>query len=234
MGSLTGIASLTGITSITGLNTPPTGVNILNSNTATSNNATTSPALTGVPAGALLILSCASADDASSATNVNITGTGLTWNKLSENVTDGVHSFGMVEIWAAVFTAGGSITATVAWQGGTTGPSSSVLYSVGNQEAVLGGAAANLSNQTAPQVDITTTRANSIIFCVSSDWNAVSPGSRAYRDSATETLCHNLSPSTYVAYHYYKLATTATLYTEGLTAPTGQGAGTCLLEIRGT
>lgn len=201
--------------------------------TATSANNVTTPSLSGVTAGALMVLSCASADDAASATDVNITGTTLTWTKRAETVTDGVHSYGTTEIWTAPCPAGGTVSPTCTWQGGTTNASSSVLYAVTGQEAVLGGANNNGLNQSAPSVALTTTRANSVIFCVSSDWAARDPSGRVYRDvPITETLLHNLSTTIYVGYHYYKTTTSIATYTEGLSSPSTMQAGSAVYEIR--
>ena len=80
---------------------------------------------------------------------------------------------------------------------------------------------------------MTTTRANSILICVTSDWNAAS-GSTTYRRTVTQTLKDDQRGiGAYEGWHYYEIVTTATAYTEGLTAPTGQASGTSVLEIRG-
>jgi hypothetical protein len=77
----------------------------------------------------------------------------------------------------------------------------------------------------------TTTRANSLLFMVTSDWSAAT-GARTYRDSATERGYHNVG-SAYTSMFYTKAATSTGSYTEGLTAPSmGTGAGSVLVEIR--
>lgn len=209
--------------------TPVSGVQFT-SNTAISNSNITTPSILAA-AGALMVLSCAAADDASLATDVNITGTTLTWTKRIEVLTDGVNHFGMTEIWTAPCPAGGTISPTCTWQGGTTNASSSVLYAVTGQETTPSGASNSQVNQTAPSVGVTTTRANSVLFCVSSDWGAIA-GAVTYRDGATQVLDHNLSPTTYRAYHYYKLATAIALYTEGISSPSTMQSSTCVYEVR--
>lgn len=206
------------------------GFGIQLSNTSTSATPTSTPALAGITAGALLVISSAIGDDSSLATNVIISGTGLTWTKQIETVGPDVHS-GSSEIWTAPCPAGGSISASVAWQGGTTLASSSVMYAVTGTEAVPGGTSNFGVVQGQPSVAVTTTRINSILFCVSSDWNSINTAP-TYRDSAVQVLLDNTHVANYVAYHYYKITTGIALYTEGLTAPAGQSSGTCVYEIR--
>lgn len=196
---------------------------------ATSANNVTAPSQVGVPAGALMVLTCAAADDSTVATTVNITGTTLTWTKRVTN-TAAVHS-GSKEVWTAPCPAGGTVTPTCTWVGSTQA-SSAVLYYVTGQEAVTGGTNNEATLQGAPSVAVTTGRNNSVLFCVSSDWNAVAPGTPTYRDSATQQLLHNLSPSTYVGYHYYKITTTLGSYTEGISSPSTMAAGTGVYEVR--
>ena len=181
--------------------------------------------LTNVPSGALIVISVQSEDDAGDA-SISSSPT-LTWTKRADAPLT-THS-GNAEIWTAVYTAGGSITITSNF--GASSEQSSTAWVITGQESTLGGANATVSAQSAPSRTITSTRANSILICVSSDWNAVNGSSRAYRDNATEGYYYFSSTNT-TGYHYYKLAATVTTYTEGLTAPTGQSAGTAVLEIR--
>lgn len=179
--------------------------------------------LTSVPAGALLVLTTSAG---TSQFNANITSSpSLTWTKRVDATT--AYS-GDAEIYTAVFTAGGNITITSDWN---NQPQASVSYVIVNQESSLGGATASGVSQSEPSVSITTTRANSIIIAVTSDWNAIS-SSKTYRNSPTETKYSYVSGGG-TFYHYYKEAPTATSYTMGLSAPTGQSSGTALIEIRG-
>lgn len=200
------------------------------SNTAISNNNVTTPSIVAA-AGSVMVLTCAAADDATLATDVAITGTTLTWTKQIEVVTDGANHYGMTEIWTAPCPAGGTISPTCTWGGGTTSASSSVLYAVTGEETTPAGASGSQVAQTAPSVGVLTTRINGVLFCVSSDWGAVA-GAITYRDGATQVLNHDLSPTVYRGYHYYKLTTAIATYTEGISSPSTMQSSTCVLEIR--
>lgn len=227
-GTVTGAVSMTNVASITGLST---SFSIFNQNTATSANNVTTPSLSSVPVGALLVLSCAAADDHALADTVSITGTGLTWTRQATSWDlSSIHT-GQTEIWTAIFAAGGTISPTVTWTGGGSQASSSVLYAFTGQETTPAGAVNDADNQSAPSVAVTTTRADSYLICVSSDWNAIA-GTETYRDSATSVLDHDLSPTIYRGYHYYKLTTSIATYTEGISSPSTMAAGTCVYEVR--
>ena len=200
---------------------PP--VTIQSSNTKTGTAATVH-SLTGVPAGALLVLAT-TADAAPSNCSVS-SSPSLTWTKRADA---GASSSDNAEIWTAVYTAGGAITVTSNW--GTDNSQSSVCYVILNAESTLGGASATATLQSAPSVTITTTRDNSIIFGCSADWKAVNGATRTLRDAATERLY--FKDGNYTTYHYTKAATSIAAYTEGVSLPTGQQASTALLEIRG-
>lgn len=202
--------------------TQPTGVSVYAYDNKIGSSATVH-SLTSVPAGALLVVTTTAG---SAQTNATITSSpSLTWTK---RVDASATQSGDAEIYTAVYTAGGSITITSDWG---NQPQESVAYVITNQESSLGGATANATAQGVPSVSITTTRANSLIIAVSSDWNAIN-STKAYLNSATETG-YNVATGAGTFYHYYKQATTATSYTMGLSAPTGQKAGTALIEIRG-
>lgn len=204
------------------------GLSFVANNSPSANNVST-PSLVGVTAGALMVLTCAAADDVAIATTVSITGTTLTWTKVVANPA-GTHS-GTCEIWTAPCPAGGTVSPTCTWTGGTVKSSSSVLWAFTGQEATPAGASNSAQLQTAPSVLVTTTRTNSYLLCVSSDWNAVNTAP-TYRDSAVQQLLDNTHPLDYIAYHYYKIATSITGYTEGLTSPSTMSAGTDVYEIR--
>ena len=202
---------------------------IVSSVTKRGTNNTAVSSLTAVPAGALLVLTVAQADDISDGANATVTSSpALTWTKRADA---GANVSGNAEIYTAVFTAGGPITVTAKW---AVNLISTALYAITNYDPALDGAAVSVSSQTVPSLAITTTRSNSIIFAVTSDWRAINgTTTRVYRDAATESLYH-FSALYYSAYHYLKQTSTAGVYTEGLTAPTGMSAGTCLLEIKGS
>lgn len=182
--------------------------------------------LTNVPPGALLVLTTSHGTHLANATITS--SPSLTWTKRADASED---ESGDAEIYTAVFSAGGSISVTSTWTGFSY-LQSSTCYVIINQESSFGGASAIGEGQAAPNVSITTTRAKSLLIGVSSDWNAINGSSRTYRNSATETN-YSYGLGDMAGYHYYYLAPTVTSYTTGLSAPTGQSAGTCILEIRG-
>ena len=205
----------------TGTVTSPPPVTIQSFNTKTGTAATVH-SLTGVPAGALLVLAT-TADAVPSNCSVS-SSPSLTWTK---RVDAGATSSDNAEIWTAVYTAGGSITVTSNWGAESQ---ASVCYVVLNAEPSLGGASATGVSQSAPSVTITTTRDNSIIFGCTADWKAINGATRTLRDAATERLYFR--DGNYTTYYYTKAAATIAAYTEGVSLPTGQQASTALLEIR--
>ena len=180
-------------------------------NTKTGTSATTH-SLTGVPAGALLVLAT-TADAAPSNCSVS-SSPSLTWTK---RVDAGANQSDNAEIWTAVYTAGGSITVTSNW--GADKSQSSVCYVVVNAEPALGGAFGTAVLQPAPSVTITTTRENSIIFGCTADWKAINGTTRTLRDAATERLY--FKDGNFTTYHYTKAAAAIAAYTEGVSLPTG-------------
>jgi len=195
-----------------------------NTNTATGNNSVVN-SLTGVPAGALLVVACQSEADNGSAAVTS--SPSLTWSKRVD--AQATHS-GNAEIWTAVYSAGGSITITSDFG---NDQHSSVCYVITGQESTLGGASAVVTAQSTPSLGITTTRANSIIIGATSDWNAINGSSRIYTGSPTETA-YTFVSTKFTTYNYYKSAgASGTAYTFGLSAPTGQSSGTVLYEVRG-
>ena len=196
-------------------------VTIQSANTKTGTAATVHT-LTGVPAGALLVL--ATTSDAFPADCIVSSSPTLTWTKRSDA---GAANSDNAEIWTSVYVAGGPITVTSNWGDHSQ---TSICYVVLNAEPVLAGAFATAVSQTAPSVAITTSRENSIIFGCTADWRTVNGATRTLRDGATERLYYR--DGNYTTYHYTKAATTVGTYTEGVSAPTGQQASTALLEIR--
>lgn len=180
--------------------------------------------LTSVPAGALLVLAAQTETDNTSSSVSS--SPSLTWTKRVDAQATGS---GDSEIWTAVYTAGGNITVTSDFG---SNQHASVCYVITGAEATLGGASASANSASAPSVNITTTRDNSIIISGVSDWNAVDGASRVYRSTpVTETQYHRVV-SGFTAYNFYKSAATVTTYTLGTSAPTGQSAGVALYEVR--
>ncbi len=205
-------------------------------NTGGNANVGTTHVMTGIPAGALLVLTTQNQYDGVTAgeQDCNVTSGGnLTWTR---RVDAGSTSHGgSAEIWTAPIPAGGVTggTVTVLSRWGTARAQSSVCYVVTGQGgfAALPVAANTANNQSAPSVSITTTRANSLLFGVTSDYNHIDGSTRTYLDTATERLYFN-QPGVTTAYHFTAPAATIGSYTEGLTAPTGQSAGTAVMEVR--
>lgn len=179
--------------------------------------------LTNVPSGALLVVACQTETHSGDADVYSEPE--LTWTK---RVDAEASSSGDAEIWTAVYTTGGAIRVTADFG---NNKHSSVCYVIRNQELTLGGATASDVLQSAPSVDITTTRANSIIIGGISDWNADDGTPRTYETAVTETFYRHVS-SGFTSYNFYKSTTTATTYTAGVTLPDNQAAGTTLYEIR--
>jgi hypothetical protein len=207
----------------TGTDLTPPPVSIQTVDTKTSGSGQTTHSLTGVPAGALLVLST-TADAVPMDCAVSSTPA-LTWTKRADA---GASQSDNAEIWTAVYTAGGSITVRSNWGGDHS--QASVCYVVLNAEPVLGGASATGVSQSAPSVTITTTRENSIVFGCSADFNVRNGATRTLRDGATDRLYYR--DGNYTTYHYTKAAATIAAYTLGVSSPTGQSASTSLLEIR--
>ena len=197
-------------------------------NTQTSTSASSVNVLTGVPAGALLVLTIAQADDQPTSANAVVSSSpALTWTKRADAQATGS---GNAEIYTALFTAGGNINITTNW--GVNGMST-IVYVITNFNSSYVGASATGNLQSAPSVNINTTQANTLIIGCTSDWSAINGSSRVYRDGATETF-YQFRSGIYTAYHYRKGATSIGTYTEGLTTPSTMKGGTALVEIKGT
>ena len=141
----------------------------------------------------------------------------------------GATSSNNAEIWTAVYAAGGSISVTSNWGAMSQ---ASVLYVVTGAESVLGGASGIATLQSAPSVSVATTRANSILFGCTSDWNGVDGAARVLRDAATDRFYFRNAAKGYTTYFYTKATTAIGTYTEGVQSPAGQKASTAVLEIR--
>lgn len=202
---------------------PPATVATIVTTDGKSGTGSTTHNLVGVPAGALLVLT-RQAETSNQNGTVTSTPT-LTWiKKVDAQATNS----GDAEIYTATFTAGGSINIISTL---STFKQSSVCYVIINAEPVLAGATFLNNSQTAPTAVITSTRTNSLIIGVTSDWQAVNGDSRIYRNAITETN-YFFSTNATTGYHYYFPAATITSYTTGVSFPSTQSSGTCLLEIR--
>jgi len=200
---------------------------IAKSNAASGTRNTVVNTLSSIPAGSLLVLSLAQADDFNSGLNPSITSTpALTWTK---RVASAASVSGNAAIWTAFLPGGGNITVTSKWG---IEQMSCVLYALTDYDTSLSGSTASAASQSSPSVSLITNRPNSLIIGVTSDWRAIDGASRAYRGVPTESFYEFIS-GIYTAYHYRKIATGAISYTLGLSSPTGMSAGTALWEIPG-
>jgi hypothetical protein len=188
---------------------------------------TTVHSLTGVAAGALLVITAANESDSFAGGGITVAGGGLTWT--SQSIASAASS-GNARIYTAIFAAGGSITVTVTHGSmGATPARSSVCYVITGQEGTLGGATTSATAQNQPNVSITTTRASSLIFCACSDWNA-----RAGTPTArlgTISLNHDATTASYRGVHIYHAATTATAYGMGYTGANTGGNNACGVAV---
>lgn len=189
-------------------------------------NALAAHALVGVTAGALLIVMTAISGAGFDCTVTS--SPSLTWTKQVDDADTSV------ELHTAVFTAGGSINVTPAWN--DTANAYSVCQIVTGQEAVLGGASAHYGPGTPPSFgdpvtgDILTTRINSIIFGVIGDRNGLA-GTIAYLDTPTQIYAQTASNPCF--FTFYKSAPTIATHTMGLTTPAGGARQSmCLYEVR--
>jgi hypothetical protein len=196
--------------------------------TATSTGQTTFN-LTGVPSNSLLLLSITAGVGGN---NTTIGGTpSLTWTKRADA---NAASTGDAEIWTAPVTTGGSYTVTASL---ATSKQSGVIYYIVNQETTFGTTGVSATAQSQPSRTVTTTRANSLIFCTCSDWNAEGDAggtTKVYRDTPITESYYFFDAADHTGYHWYKSASTVTTYTEGLTGPNMlSGGGIACVEIRG-
>lgn len=158
-------------------------------------------------------------------------GGGLTWTQRRLGNTTNLFVYGA--IWTAVVGAGGApMTVAITRTGANTGWTSMVVerYTGAQLAATPEGTTSNGTG--APTGTVTTTAADSIVSWLSGDWNAVAPGSRAYRSGATERGMHDRSPNNYVGYFATQAAAAAGAQTCGLTAPAGQKYTLLAIEVQ--
>lgn len=182
-----------------------------------------------VPPGSLLVLSTTSQYGSNLDPLVSSVPSLVWTNRVDAEVNQ--TATGGAEIYTAIFAAGGNISVKSAWGNNGGHYQSSVCYVVVNQEEVLDGTFGLEISASQPAVNLTTSRSNSLIFCVTSDWEAIG-GTITYRGTATQTLMER-EPADASFYHYYYSAANAQAYTVGLTSPDmAGGATTAALEIR--
>lgn len=127
----------------------------------------------------------------------------------------------------------GSMTVSQAFS--VNGGYRSIVVERWGSATLAGSPAVNSGESTgAPSLTVTTVADGSAVSWVSADWNAVAPGTPAYRSSAIQDGLHDKSTETaYVAYFAYQIAGAAGSQTIGLTSPGGQKASIGGIEIQG-
>lgn len=184
-----------------------------------------------VTAGDLLVI-VGSSEDASRTLNTP-TGGSLTYT-LHQSVV--VTDYTTAYVWTAVCTSTTSITVTITVAG--TGDIRAWGFNVLRfQKAGVGASTKTNVLSGAPTVTLTTTRNNSAIVMLNSDWNSQDGASRTYRTNAgtfTEQTYFR-DAARYATYNgYYANAGTAAGYAVGLTAPGSQKYSIVALEVVGT
>ncbi len=186
---------------------------------------TTISKLTNIPPNSLIVATVA--NESTQLNNNFNSSPSLNWVKRADA---NAASSGDAEIWTANYDLGGNLTITNKWGTNNTLYCSTVYY-------VITGADTNLSNfkiatgQNLPSVSITTTKTNSLILAVSSDWAGVIGPITYLAQPTFKTLTHSVT-NRYQATHWYKNSTNLSTYIMGESAPTGQKAGTIVLEVR--
>lgn len=127
----------------------------------------------------------------------------------------------------------GSMTVTQAFT--VNGGYRSIVVERWGNATLAGSPAVNSAESTgAPSLTVNTVADGSVVSWVSADWNAVTPGSPAYRSSAVQDGLDDKSVEiAYVAYFAYQVTGTAGSQTIGLTSPGGQKASIGGIEIQG-
>lgn len=138
--------------------------------------------------------------------------------------------------YATVSGSPGSMTVAVAMAGGASVGWHSIVVEQWTGAQLAGSPAVNATKtgSGAPSTTLTTAAAGSAVSWCSGDWNAVAPGTPAYRSSAVADTGtpHDKSPSSYVGYFAYQAAASAGSQTMGLTSPTGQQWNLIGIEIQ--
>ena len=184
----------------------------------------TTNTLSGTTSNTLFILTTACETALQNSTVTSIPA--LTWNKIAD--ANGTSS-GDAEMWAATTTTNGKISVITTWGSGKV--VSSVLYAITGQETTLFKNDVITLKQSLPTATLTTTKTNSIIIGVKSDWNGVS-GTQTFVGTPIVQTLTDLIASKYQANHWYKTNSAIVTTTQGNSAPSGQSASTILYEIR--
>jgi hypothetical protein len=169
----------------------------------------------------------------------NTSGGALTWTQRVLVGPDTSHT--EAYIWTATATTAQSLTVTLTH----TGAEGVVWGGTGYQfrgHGGVGNTASGSGTSTAPNVNITTTGANSAVVMYVGDTNTPAVGSQVYRSNAgtftqrTATVATNddTSASEYTLYHgYHADAGAASTYALGMTTPSSQAWTLAAIEVLG-
>jgi hypothetical protein len=201
-----------------------TGVPVIKTFNAISGSGKTTHTLTGVPAGALILLTSACE---SALTNAAISSSpALSWTKAGDGSAT---NSGDAEVYYALSKTGGNITITSDWPGTFQ---SSTCYVISGYAPGFKGSLKIITRQSVPSATITTSKSNSLVIGIISDWNAKSGTNRKYTGAPRETgYFYKYGAGT--MYYFYKQTAAKGSYTLGLLSPTGQSSSMILLEIMG-
>lgn len=204
--------------------------------TETVYNTTTSPKTTAsisVNSGDILVAYANNGDNSEG--DISISGGGLTWTQQQHVL---VSNFPEVWLWTTTATSTTSITVSFTQAATASNYGGSVLV-FRNSVGGVGATSQTTNASGAPSLSLTTAGNNSMVVCVSVDWNALAT-SRTWRtvNSVTptsgsgETTYQQIGVSftTYAA--YWSNAGTAGANSYGLTAPTGQKYSIATVEIK--
>lgn len=198
---------------------PPTTDSVIKQISISTKSGTTLPLshTVTVPAGAFIVVLTGYEG---SGKNCTMGGT-LNWTKTGDAQ---LSNSGDAEVFTSSVATAGTYTITTTF--GTGWQSSVVLVYTG----VSGiGAKVIATGQSAPSVNITTTKTNSLLLGITSDFNALNGSSAVYRDAAKAIVAPLRGAGT--NYYYSKTAATVKQYTEGISSPTGQASGTIFIEL---
>lgn len=185
-----------------------------------------------VTAGDLLVI-VGSSEDASRTLGTP-TGGGLTYT-LRQSIL--VANYCAVYIWTAVATSTTSVTVSIT-VGGSSGIKAWGFNVLRFRNASVGASAKTNVASGAPSLGLTTTRENSAVVFINSDWAAQDGASRTYRTTGVGTFTEQTyyrDPDRYATYNgYYANVGVAAAKTVGLTAPGSQKYAIAALEVQGT
>ena len=173
-------------------------------------------ALDNTAVGDLLVIAVASENDSNSDNVVNMSSSpSYVWTQAI--VADGVTNAGACEIWWAKSSGTGAISVISQWSSG--GHHCAVLYRISGSEASPSGNTAKDIATNQPLMPFTSSRDNSIVIGIASDWNADN-GTRTYRATPVSESYYVYLAGIFTTIHWWKqAATNGSKYGMGYTAP---------------